>query len=235
LFNQRAAGAEITSSHPSTPERIARAEAAARAISGAAPGEVQRVDYLDAIDGIDFGDNPAEGLVRGRRFTHPRLGFGFVAPEGFVLENTPQAVLGVAAGGAEALRLDSVSVTAETSLEDYLAMDWIQGLQASSVKSFSLNGLPAATGVAKSGEWQFRVGVVRVGGDIYRLIFATTALTERTDQRFRASLDSFRRITSDEAGKLQPQRLRIVSAAAGETAEAFAGRMAWPAAQRPGG
>jgi predicted Zn-dependent protease len=34
LFNQRAAGPEITSSHPSTPERVARAEAAARAISG---------------------------------------------------------------------------------------------------------------------------------------------------------------------------------------------------------
>ena len=226
LFNQRVAGSEITSSHPSTPERIARATAAARAISAPDQGEVQRVDYLDAIDGIDFGDNPAEGLVRGRRFTHPRLGFGFVAPEGFVLENTPQAVLGVAAGGAEALRLDSVSVAAETSLEDYLAMDWIQGLQAASVKSFSINGLPAATGAAKSGEWQFRVGVIRVGGDIYRLIFATTALTEKTDQRFRASLESFRRISSDEAGKLQPQRLRMVSAGAGDTAEALAGRMA---------
>ena len=135
-------------------------------------------------------------------------------------------MLGVAAGGAEALRLDSVSVSAETGLEDYLAMDWIQGLQAASVKSLSINGLPAATGTAKSGEWQFRVGVVRVGGDIYRLIFATTGLTERTDQRFLASLESFRRITGDEAGKAQPQRLRIVTAAAGDTAETIAGRMA---------
>ncbi len=44
LFNQRAAGQEITSSHPSTPERIARATAAARAISGPGVGEGQRGD-----------------------------------------------------------------------------------------------------------------------------------------------------------------------------------------------
>ena len=226
LFNQRVPGKEINSSHPSTPERIARATTAARAISGPGLGETQRGDYLAAIDGIDFGDNPAEGLVRGRRFTHPRLGFSFLAPEGFVLENTPQAVLGVAGGGAEALRLDSVSVSADTDLETYLAMDWIQGLQPASVKALSINGLPAATGTAKSGEWQFRVGVIRFGGDVYRLIFATTALTERTDQRFRDSLESFRKISIDEAGKLQPLHLRMVTAGARDTAEAMAGRMA---------
>ena len=226
LFNQRASGQDISSSHPSTPERIARATAAARAVSGQASGETQRNDYLAAIDGIDFGDNPAEGLVRGRRFTHPRLGFGFLAPDGFVLENTPQAVLGVAGGGAEALRLDSVSLSSDTSLESYLAMDWISGLQPSTVKSLSVNGLPAATGLAKSGEWQFRVGVVRLGSDVYRLIFATTSLNERTDQRFRDSLESFRRVTSDEAGKLQPMHLRMVTAGSGDTAESLAGRMA---------
>ena len=178
------------------------------------------------MDGIDFGDNPADGLVRGRRFSHPRLGFGFMAPEGFVLENTSQAVLGVAAGGAEALRLDSVSLPADTGLEAYLAMDWIQGLQPASVKTLSINGLPAATGTAKSGEWEFRVGVVRMGGDVYRLIFATTALTARTDQRFRESLESFRKISGDEAGKLAPLHVRLVTAQGADTAEALAGRMA---------
>ena len=226
LFNQRAGGQEIAASHPSTPERIAQATAAARALSEPGAVETQRSDYLSAIDGIDFGDNPAEGLVRGRRFTHPRLGFGFLAPEGFVLENTPQAVLGVAGGGAEALRLDSVALPTDTSLESYLAMDWITGLQSASVKSLTINGLPAATGLARSGEWRFRVGVVRLGPDVYRLIFATTALTDRTDQRFRDSLESFRTITPDEAGKLQPLRLRMVRAGASDTAESLAGRMA---------
>jgi predicted Zn-dependent protease len=95
-----------------------------------------------------------------------------------------------------------------------------------SVKTFSINGLPAATGAAKSGEWRFRVGVIRMGGDIYRMIFATTTLSDRTDQKFRESLDSFRQISRDEAGKLQPLHVRLVAAGAGDTAEAMAGRMA---------
>ena len=45
-----------------------------------------------------FGDNPTDGAIRGRKFIHPRLGFSFDAPEGYVLENSAQAVLGVADG-----------------------------------------------------------------------------------------------------------------------------------------
>ena len=32
--------------------------------------------------------DPSEGLVKGRRFLHPKLGFSFVAPESFALDNT---------------------------------------------------------------------------------------------------------------------------------------------------
>ena len=54
--------------------------------------------------------------MRGRRFLHPRLGFTFPAPDGFTLENTAQAVLGVHDGGTLALRLDVVRVPAEQTL-----------------------------------------------------------------------------------------------------------------------
>ena len=225
LVNQRSQGQELTASHPSTPERISRATAAARAVGAPGIGETARNEYLSAIDGIDFGDNPAEGIIRGRRFSHPRSGFGFVAPDGFVLENTSQAILGVAGGGTEALRLDSVTVSTDTTLDTYLGSGWIEGLQPASVRTITVNGLPAATATAKSGEWQFRVGVIRLGNDVYRLIFATTSLTEETDRRFRESLESFRRISTEEAGKLRPLHLQIVTAAAGDTAETMAGRM----------
>ena len=72
--------------------------------------------YLGDIDGIVYGEDPSEGFVRGRRFLHPKLGFTFTAPEGFTLDNTAQAVLGIKHGGGEALRLDVVRVPAEQTL-----------------------------------------------------------------------------------------------------------------------
>ena len=58
-------------------------------------GITDRTAYLAAIDGMMYGDDPADGSIRGTTFIHPRLGFLFTAPDGFVLENSAQAVLGV--------------------------------------------------------------------------------------------------------------------------------------------
>ena len=68
--------------------------------------------------------------MRGRRFLHPRLGFTFTAPEGFTLDNTAQAVLGVKHGGGQALRLDVVRVPAEQTLAEYLTSGWIENIDA---------------------------------------------------------------------------------------------------------
>ena len=98
-------------------------------------GDAARDAWLSVIDGIEFGDDPAEGVIRGRRYSQARLGYEFTAPEGFVLENTQQALLGLAGGGSEALRLDNVRVPAATPLEGYIASGWVEGLQRPSIQA----------------------------------------------------------------------------------------------------
>ena len=220
---------DILATHPSTPERVAAAIGVARQIGAPGIGTTGRATYLNAIDGMMFGDDPSEGAIRGRTFLHPRLGFAFVAPEGFVLENSAQAVLGVRAGGAEALRLDSVRLTESTPLETYLASGWIDGLLRSSVQATEVNGMPAALADARAGEWNFRLAVIRFSpSEVYRLIFATRALTEDAQKRFSDSIASFRRTTPQEAAGVHPLRLTIVTAKPGDTAEALAARMIVP-------
>ncbi|MDB5650597.1 MAG: peptidase Ste24p, partial [Hyphomicrobiales bacterium] len=219
---------DILATHPSTPERVSRAIAAARQIGAPGIGSTGRDEYLNAIDGIDFGDDPSEGFVRGRRFIHPKLGFSFTAPEGFVLENSAQALLGIAAGGAEALRLDSVHVPATTTLESYLGSGWIEGLDTTSIQTADFNGMPAAIATAKGGEWRFRLAAVRVGAEVYRVIFATRSLSSTTDARFMEALQSFRKLAGDEAQRTRPLRLTLVRAEENDTADKLATRMAVP-------
>jgi predicted Zn-dependent protease len=217
---------DMMATHPSTPERVQETLAAARQIAAPGIGDTARSSYLAAIDGITYGDDPSEGFIRGRRFLHPKLGFAFVAPEGFVLENTARAVLGNANGGVEALRVDSVRIPAATGLEEYLASGWIDGLQQGSIESLMINGLPAATATARGGEWTFRLAAIRFGTDVYRLIFATRTLTPERDQRYREAINSFRRVPSEEAASVRPLRLSVITAGEGEHAEKLAGRMA---------
>ena len=185
---------DFLSSHPATPERITNATANARQYSGRSAattastgttGVRDRTAYLSGIDGIVFGEDPSEGYVRGRRFLHPRLGFTFTAPEGFTLDNTAQAVLGVKRGGGQALRLDVVRVPSEQTLAGYLTSGWIENIDPSTVEDITVNGFPGATAAAKGDQWDFRLYAIRFGSDVYRFIFAAKHRTPETDHVFR--------------------------------------------------
>lgn len=217
---------DIMSTHPSTPERVDRAVAVARQIGAPGIGDVGRERYMASIDGLAFGDDPAEGVVRGRVFVHPKLGFTFTAPPDFALENSAEAVLGIANGGAEALRLDRVHVAPDTTLENYLASGWIDGLRQSTVESLVVNGLPAATATARGNEWMFRLAAIRFGPDVYRLILATRDLTADNAAGFRTSLESFRKLGADEGQTVKPLRLTLSTAGGGDTPDSLAARMA---------
>jgi predicted Zn-dependent protease len=217
---------DMMSTHPSTPERVAKAIGEARQIGAPGLGETGREAYLSAIDGIAFGDDPSEGLVRGVRFVHPKLGFAFVAPDGFVLENQSAALIGVGEGGAEALRLDSVAADDATGLDAMIASGWIDGLKTGSVEALKINDLPAATAIAQGDQWSFRLGAVRLGAKVYRLIFAARSLTPAIDARFLASIKSMHRLSEQEIEGARPLRVAIVAPTAGDTPESFAQRMA---------
>ena len=224
------AAPDFLSSHPATPERIANAIATARQYRAPADNGQNfaqaKSNYFADINGIVYGEDPSEGFVRGRRFLHPKLGFTFTAPEGFALDNTAQAVLGIKRGGGEALRLDVVRVPAEQTLTDYLNSGWIENIDPATVEETTINGFPAATAAAKGDQWDFRLYAIRFGSDVYRFIFAAKHRTPETDHGFRESMDSFRRMTIAETEQAKPLRLRVVTVAPGDTVEKLAGKMA---------
>ena len=217
---------DFLSSHPATPERITNAVASARQIAGPGSGAREKAEYLAMLDGIVHGDDPSEGFVRGRRFLHPKLGFTFTAPDGFVLDNTAQAVFGVKDNGAQALRLDVVRVPAEQTLRDYLVSGWIEDIDRKSVEEFNVSGFPAATATANGDHWTFRLYVVRFGSEVYRIIFAAKNRTDAVDRTFRDSINSFRRMTLAEMQSAQPLRIKLMQVRQGDTVERLARRMA---------
>lgn len=211
--------------HPATPQRIALALQTAREMSAPGSSNPDRQPYLAAIDGIAYGDDPKDGVIRGRDFRHPRLGIAFTAPAGFTLDNTPQAVLGIAAGGDLALRLDAVKLGRSEPLDTFLSSGWIDGVTIENSALLTVNGLPAAKGLARGKDWMFYLGAVRIEDSVYRLIIASRERSPQVEENFLAALSSLHRLTPQEARAIKPQRIRIVTAAAGDTPETMAQRM----------
>ena len=217
---------DFLSNHPSTPDRIRNALANARQFSGPGAGERDHAQYLADLNGVVYGEDPSEGFVRGRRFLHSKLGFTFLAPPGFILDNTAQAVLGLKEGGGEAMRLDVVSVPAGQSLGEYLKSGWMENVDNQSIKEFTVSGFPAAAATASGKEWSFRLFAVRFGSDVYRFIFAAKSMTPAAGRSFRESIDTFRRMSLAESRQIQPLRLKIVTVGSHDTVQQFARRMA---------
>ncbi len=222
-----AARPDMMATHPSTPERIAQAEAEARRLGPPGDGVTGRDAYLAAIDGLLFGDDPSQGVVRGTLFIHPKLGFAFEAPAGFTLENQSAALIGVGDGGSEALRLDSIPISDSTPVATAIASGWIDGVKTTDVETLQIGGLDAATATALGSQWSFRLGAVRLNGRLYRLIFAARSLSPAVDQRFRASLQSFHLINAHDSALAASETIRIVTAGSVDTADTMAARMAF--------
>jgi predicted Zn-dependent protease len=214
------------SSHPSTPSRIQTASSRAQSLFGSSTaGETDREGYLSAISGMTFGDSPAQGSIVGQQFIHPASRFTFTVPQGYALQNSQSAVVGVA-GDGEAVRFDSAIVQPEMALTDYLKSGWIAGLKAETVASHTYNGIDMASGLAQTDQWFFRVAVMRLDGEVYRFIFAAKSDSQRFAAGAEQTLQSFRRSTANDLAQINQLAIRLVTAQAGDTAESLAARMA---------
>jgi predicted Zn-dependent protease len=215
---------DFMSSHPGTVERVENAQVNARQQAAPGAGARDRAAYLSSLNGMIYGDDPADGFARGRRFIHPRLGFTFTAPEGFTLDNTAQAVLGVKKGSDAAMRLDVVRIPPEQTLQAYLASGWIDGVEPGSAEDLTINGFPAATAAARGDQWSFRLYAIRFGTDVYRFIYAAKDRSTEIDNEFRASVETFRRLTLAEIQTAKPLRIKIVKVGPGDTVESLAAK-----------
>lgn len=171
-----------------------------------------------------FGDTPEEGYVRGHTFMHPKLGVSFSVPQGFIIDNTANAVTANGPGDT-AIRFDGVSLKAGASLSDYLASGWVTGLDPASVKATTVNGNEAAVARARADNWQFDITVIRAGGQAYRLLTAAPASASNLEMIAGTVRDSFRFLSASERAALKPLRIRIISTRSGDTVASLSNQM----------
>jgi predicted Zn-dependent protease len=215
-------------SHPRTPERVARA---VEAVSGQMPEarQTDRGDLLAVLDGVIYGENPAQGFVRGRSFQHPGLRIAFEAPTGFRLQNTPEAVIGT--DGQGRFMIFDMAKSGAGDLRAYLQREWVPNQELQDLQSLTVSGQPAAVGfgrVSVSGRPAMAMfsAVRGADGNVYRLLYAKSAQFTRADvAAFEQSLRSFRPLSAAEAAKLQPTRVQLVTVKPGDTIDTFTRQM----------
>jgi predicted Zn-dependent protease len=220
---------EWASTHPDPASRVRTALARA---GSSATGVTNRDTFLTRIAGMTYGDDPRQGVVDGRRFTHPDLKLAYDAPSGFYMMNGTRAVSINGQSGRGQFTTGPFSGDLDAYVRGAFGALTEQGQQKidpGQVSRTTINGLPAAYATTRVNTGQSTVEVTVFAyqfGPDQAFHFVTITQPGGTgvfDPMFR----SMRRITAAEAAAIKPRKLAVIAARPGDTVQSLASRMAY--------
>jgi len=222
----------IMSTHPRTEDRIVQAIhlAAEKQVNHPRIGQNA---FLEQIDGIIFGSDSTQGIIRDQEFLHPGLKIKFQVPEGFTLFNSPGNVTAIGPAKSRIV-FDMAGQTEATQISNltrYLTDAYGKNLSLSGVERIDVNGMEGATGTGQvqtqDGQRDIRLLVLRGGHEqIFRMAFLTPPdRTAILNEDLRRTTYSIRRLTDAETNELKPLRIRLISVSQGDSVASLARHM----------
>ena len=219
--------------HPRTPDRVKRAVDEARSLQKSSV--LNRDAFLQHIDGLLYDDDPGQGVLRNGYFLHPGLHLAFAVPNDFEVENEPTKVV-VQNDEHAGFIFDRPPQPFNGTPDDYVGTVWAPNAK-SRVQHLDIGDLAAATVTtqAKNDDGMLinvRLLAVRTDRDtLYRFLFVMPADSgSRFIQTFQHVIYSFRKLSDEEAAKVKPLVVRVITVADGDTVESLAKRL--PYAER---
>jgi predicted Zn-dependent protease len=229
---------EFFSTHPKSENRVEKALKLAED-SGIKPGQQPRFkdELLNAVDGMIFGDDPSQGLIRGQVYWHPGLLLTFTAPDGFSLNNSESGLMMKGPSGAAAI-FSGKKIRANTTTQDYMEKTWHKidaRDQLQDIQAITINGMEALTGwteasTAKLGRVTARLVAIRYSPTqaFYFFMMAPGGQMAALQPGFERMTYGFRKLKAAEAGKIKPYRIKVVTVKKRDTPQTMAQRMAMP-------
>lgn len=229
---------EWLQTHPQTDDRIRETLAQADE-SGVTRGsaEMGRDAHLDAIDGMLFGEDPAEGVVRDGRFVHTGVGIAFDIPAGYQTTNQGGIFIGIR-DEASLFMLTGAKWPADRGLEEFALTAWYRLTEGGAggldgIEELSINGLDAIIATKELRKLFQTANLATVAyrvaeDEVYSLSFVVAGeLTAPIYDEFKGIAESFTVLTDAERAAIKPYRVQVVTAGSLDTAESLAGQMAF--------
>ena len=230
----------VFASHPDNEPRLAEISRAAGqlarqdGIENAAVDPDGRARFLARIDGMVFGDNAAQGVVRNNVFMHPELGIALRFPPDWRVVNRPDRVIAIAPQGEVQMTLQ-----AEPNVKGKVPADMLKrGMPIDG--EIDINPIPSMESAIATGSWKRTRAAIYILPDPPKMpappvssgtsinptepkfrgfyvagVARTEALLQKHFAAVDASLRSFHVLSEAERMTAVPLRLKVVTASAG--------------------
>ncbi len=221
---------EWASTHPDPASRVGRAARNAAA-SGSTSTVRNRDAFLNALDGVLYGDDPKQGVIEGSRFRHPDLRLSFTAPQGFGMENGANAVTVAGSGGQAQFGAAPFSGDLSAYIDSVFAkLGGGDAVPPGEVRRTTVNGLPAAWRTIRASTQSSQVDATVFaydfgGGKAYHFLLLTAA--GQGVGPFSTMVQSVQRLSAQEAAAIKPRHVSVLTVKSGDTVQSLAKRMAY--------
>ena len=220
----------LFSTHPETEERITKAKEEAKKIRPPSSGNFKqgREKYLSKIDGLTFGDDPKEGIVERNTFKHPDLRIKLIFPEGWIINNAKEVLAAKHPGKEYFIQMTLSTLDKKLSAAEFakkVAMSY--RLNKITGSSQTINGFPAHVGTYQGttkdmGEIKAEIASILVEEKGYILMgFSRPESFEEAMPFFTSTINSFQRLSKEEAKKIKPHEITIYTVREGDTWESI--------------
>ena len=220
------------STHPDPLSRVAEVGPVVNSLRAQGGTFVRdRDEYLSYIDGMVYGDNPDEGVIRGSRFLHKPLRFRLDFPGGWEIQNSPSQVVAKAPGADIYMLLMDSGAPSDIPLREAATRSMTNGgFTLLRGTGETINGLDAFVGIYRGafeglGEVLMRTAHIR-HGDITYMVggFASETQFNQVQNVVADSFRSFAPLTEAEAEAIQPNRVDMYVVRTGDTWTEIASR-----------
>lgn len=225
------------STHPDPDKRVRAALAQAQATGGTAFPR-NRDAYLNAINGMIYGDNPEQGVIEGQDFLYPAQRLAFTAPGGFRMNNGASAVTITGQGGQAEFSTAPYSGDLNAYVNAvFVALAGNNGQNAQNARPpageavrGTINGYTTATRTVRANTNNGQADITVVAYAIaptraFHFVLITAA--GQGMGPFGSMVQSLRPLTAAQATAVKPRYLRIVTVRAGDTIQSLSARMAY--------
>ncbi len=217
-------GGSWLASHPSNDKRLADIRQIAGKYSGNYADD-GRARYLQAVEGMTFGDSREQGVVRGRNFYHEPLGIALTAPAGWQVQNSQEAIVLVSGARDAGLIVRLVPPKAGSTHEEVIR-NVVKPTEGRS-EARMLHGLSAThfKGTTRNEQGQSQPVTLTLvtgpGGRNYLMQYAAkdAAAMQRAGAQIGEAEASFRAITAADRAAARPWSVKTVAYPRGGFAE----------------
>jgi predicted Zn-dependent protease len=208
----------LFSTHPDNDTRLQEVVANASKVTPVQNPFIGRNDYMQRVNGLVYGEDTSQGIVKDRDFYHGGLGFAMRFPPAWQIHNLNDRLIAVSPSQDAYLQVTLIRVDPKSSPAEIMTQK-MKIERLGSEQALKIHSLPAHTGTAPVntgvGQRLARITVIQMGSRAFVVqgVTKTAAGFGRYDGSFVDTARTFRQLTPEERRlAVKDQRIRTFQA-----------------------